>query len=425
MKKTSGIVLLLVLAFSLVPVPAFAGKAELSLKYWHAGVSGADFRIGEVEEYKLDPLNGYESESVGTDTLMLQFGAGRSFILSGSYSLSPTVSLGVSYWGVNRASQASFALDNLGAEFVEEGSNEWGDYILSWSDRLYLITPPEALDWLICLDLVWDGAYESNYWQRWYGEDDYYGNNSEAFIALEGNLSMSALDVSGTMTLTGPGWEMGLSGGIRKAAFNQNRSKGFELLSEAWDRLINEEADYHYYDADKHVFSVDSTVNVSAIGPQVGIEGEYALADRLVLKAGAKAGLLFGTAERHAKLKYDYWEYYWNKDLEEPAEWVLDGDYSLEYLYPSTKDPVRLSTYDLSFGLAYQISEQWSIEAGYYASIWNGIPSPVLAVYDEPDNGNGIASILNGSPSIPIRWEEDGARTITVGGLTIGLNFKF
>ncbi|MGB4286371.1 MAG: hypothetical protein WBK04_05665, partial [Bacillota bacterium] len=62
-----------------------------------------------------------------------------------------------------------------------------------------------------------------------------------------------------------------------------------------------------------------------------------------------------------------------------------------------------------SFGLAYQISEQWSIEAGYYASIWTGIPSPVLAVYDEPD----------------IRWEEDGARTITVGGLTIGLNFKF
>jgi hypothetical protein len=124
------------------------------------------------------------------------------------------------------------------------------------------------------LSLVWDGAYESNYWQRWYGEDDYYGNNSEAFIALEGNLSMSALDVSGTMTLTGPGWEMGLSGGIRKAAFNQNRSKGFELLSEAWDRLINEEADYHYYDADKHVFSVDSTVNVSAIGPQVGFEGD-------------------------------------------------------------------------------------------------------------------------------------------------------
>jgi len=408
----------LVLAFSLVPVPAFAGKAELSLKYWHAGVSGADFRIGEVEEYKLDPLNGYESESVGTDTLMLQFGAGRSFILSGSYSLSPTVSLGVSYWGVNRASQASFALDNLGAEFVEEGSDEWGDYILSWSDRLYLITPPEALDWLICLDLVWDGAYESNYWQRWYGEDDYYGNNSEAFIALEGNLSMSALDVSGTMTLTGPGWEMGLSGGIRKAAFNQNRSKGFELLSEAWDRLINEEADYHYYDADKHVFSVDSTVNVSAIGPQVGIEGEYALADRLVLKAGAKAGLLFGTAERHAEITHDPWEYYWDGEEEVFVGWVpVEGAY-FKKEYPSTTDTIRFSTYDLSVDLAYQITEQWSAEAGYYVSIWSGVPSLVQSSVDVFETGDD-------DYGYEVFWEQQEARSIFVSGLTVGLSYKF
>jgi len=39
MRKVLGIVLL-VLAVSLVSVPAFAEKAELSLKYWHAGVGG-------------------------------------------------------------------------------------------------------------------------------------------------------------------------------------------------------------------------------------------------------------------------------------------------------------------------------------------------------------------------------------------------
>ena len=109
MKKTSGIVLLLVLAFSLVPVPAFAGKAELSLKYWHAGVSGADFRIGEVEEISLIRLT---AMSLNCRHRYAYVAVRRWEEL---YSirvilLSPTVSPGVSYWEVNRASQASFAL---------------------------------------------------------------------------------------------------------------------------------------------------------------------------------------------------------------------------------------------------------------------------------------------------------------------------
>jgi hypothetical protein len=38
MKKASGIGLVLVLVLCLASVQAFAEKAELSLKYWYAGV---------------------------------------------------------------------------------------------------------------------------------------------------------------------------------------------------------------------------------------------------------------------------------------------------------------------------------------------------------------------------------------------------
>jgi len=47
MKKVLGIVLL-VLALTLVSVPAFAQKAELSLKYWHAGVGGRICGLGTM-----------------------------------------------------------------------------------------------------------------------------------------------------------------------------------------------------------------------------------------------------------------------------------------------------------------------------------------------------------------------------------------
>ena len=113
MKKALGIVLVM-LALGLVSVPAFAQKAELSLKYWHAGVGGADLWVadyGEYEEpggvgltaYGVHQLNGSPVGDyvVGTEKLVLQPGIGRSFILSGSYFLSPSTSVGISYWGLN------------------------------------------------------------------------------------------------------------------------------------------------------------------------------------------------------------------------------------------------------------------------------------------------------------------------------------
>jgi hypothetical protein len=411
-KKVLGIVLL-VLAFSLVSAPAFAQQVELSLKYWHAGVGGADLWVADCAEYEVPveeddmavgvlQLNGYPPDGLlSEERLTLQFGAGKSFVLSGSYSLSPTVSVGVSYWGLGRTDKVAKALDNNGAEFEEEEDGS----IYRWSDRYYLLAVP----WL-----DEDIPFESHYWERWYSEDDYYGSNFEGLITGEGSLSMSALDVSGMKALTGPDWKVGFSGGIRKAAFSQSQVIIFEALYENWDKLIPEH-DYEY-GSEKYRLGLDSTLNVSAIGPQVGIEGTYALADKLALKAGAKAGLLFGTAQTDATVKASLWDY-----DQETYEWILDEE-SVESIPHSSTDAVRITTYDLSAALAYRITDQLSVEAGYYASIWRGVPSLVQFSLDE-SMGADVAE--DGGDSDPILWKQPEARTITVRGLTLGVNFKF
>ena len=77
-------------------------RAELSLKVLVSGVGGADVWVADCEEYDSsdwedDPELGDGFEvGVGllsVEKLMLHFAPGTSFILSGSYSLSPSVSL--------------------------------------------------------------------------------------------------------------------------------------------------------------------------------------------------------------------------------------------------------------------------------------------------------------------------------------------
>ncbi|MFY9544381.1 MAG: hypothetical protein WAQ94_06395 [Bacillota bacterium] len=423
MKKASGIGLVLVLVLCLASVQAFAEKAELSLKYWYAGVGGADVWVADCEEYDSsdwedDPeLGDWFEVGVGllsVEKLMLHFAPGTSFILSGSYSLSPSVSLGVSYWGLSRNDKVIKALDYPG--YFEEDI-PWSDGDVEgrdqWGETYYRITFP----WLYYTEGVWGEYGEWSY--SGVGHEEYGEYLNEGLIRGNGDLLMSALDVSGRKSFSGPGWEVGFSGGIRKATFSQSQLTLYEYIGEEeWYQLNEDEVDSEFWGF-RAIIYTESILGVSAIGPQVSIEGTCALGDKLSLEAGAKAGFLFGTAETKASLGFEEWDY----DSDVSDEWNLYIEFEEEY--PLTKEPIRVSTYDLSFGLAYQIAEQWSIEAGYYASIWNGIPSLVQAVGDEPDNGNGYASISNGGPSIPIRWEEDGARTITVGGLTIGLNFKF
>ena len=416
MKMALGSVLLGV-ALSLVSVPAFAQQIELSLKYWHAGVGGADLWVADCSEYEdlygggstgfgVHQLNGYPvDDPLSEETLVLQFGTGRSFILSGSYFLTPTVSVGVSYWGLGRADRVAKALDNNGAEFVEVVEEYGVEY--HWSDKYYLLAAP----WL-----DGDNPFRSCYWDNRYSEDLYYGDNCEGLLNGEGGLSMSALDISGMKALTGAGWEVGLSGGIRKATFNQNQSTMFESLYEEWLKFPG----YDYqYSSRKYSLGLDSTLSVSAIGPQVGIEGTYALADKLALKAGAKAGLLFGTAQTDAKVKAGWWDY-----DPETSEWVLDLDEpDIDSEYPSTTDAIRIATHDLSAALAYHITEQWSVEAGYYASIWKGVPSLYCFAHN-------VEWGWNFYPIKPIyseeaAWEQPEPRDITVSGLTLGVNFKF
>ncbi|MFY9535164.1 MAG: hypothetical protein WAQ73_00990, partial [Bacillota bacterium] len=244
--------------------------------------------------------------------------------------------------------------------------------------------------------------------------------NSEGLITGEGALSMSALDVSGTKALSGASWELGLLGGIRRAVFNQDQSIGFVELEEGWDKELPEYD--HLYWATKYVTGFDSALSVNAVGPQVGIEGTFALGDKLLMKAGAKAGFLFGTSETRAKITGRVWHY-------APAisdEWLLRDDEGFEDEYPLSKDAIRISTYDLSFDLAYHITDQLSIEAGYYTSVWNDIPSLVQARFDGILDEPGATTTLNGGYLIPIVvWEQPKPRAVTIGGLTVGLNVRF
>lgn len=408
MKRALGILLLLVLVLGLVSLPAFAEKAELNLKYWHAGIGGADLWVADCEEYEVLYVEGedpydyyYPGDLLASEKLVLRFGTGTSFILSGSYLISPSVSLDVSYWSLSRSDKVSKALDypgeKLEGEFVDD---EDDTYIGEWSDSYYRIRLP----WSYETEGFW-----SWYWKWLWSDDTCQEESYEGVIIGQGDFSMSALDISGTKDLTGFGWEVGLSGGIRKASFDQSQLVGLKTFYEWWD----EDPPYYDYslsEGEKGSVYLDSTLSLSAIGPQVGFEGTYALADKLVLKAGAKAGLLFGTAKTHAEITHDPWEYYWDGEEEVFVGWVpVEGAY-FKKEYPSTTDTIRFSTYDLSVDLAYQITEQWSVEAGYYASIWSGVPSLVEVSVDADHF---------------ITWKKPEARTVTVSGLTIGANFKF
>jgi hypothetical protein len=92
MRKTLVIFLVLMLSLGLISVPGFAEQAELNLKYWHAGVGGAELWIGDYEAYKAVPeedepgelsclgvhlLNGVfpELELINKGKLILQFGS--------------------------------------------------------------------------------------------------------------------------------------------------------------------------------------------------------------------------------------------------------------------------------------------------------------------------------------------------------------
>lgn len=126
MKKALGIVLL-VLTLSLVSVPVFAEKVELNLKYWYAGVGGADQLVAEYEKYEVGevgigstvlPLQVGDSDY--SETLALKPGLGGSLILSGEYSIYPSLSVGVSYWGLSRVSE-------VGVEFINDYT---ADYLI-------------------------------------------------------------------------------------------------------------------------------------------------------------------------------------------------------------------------------------------------------------------------------------------------------
>ena len=50
---------------------------------------------------------------------------------------------------------------------------------------------------------------------QWVGHEEYGEYLNEGLIRGNGDLLMSALDVSGRKSFHGPGWEVGFSGGIR------------------------------------------------------------------------------------------------------------------------------------------------------------------------------------------------------------------
>lgn len=427
MRKVLGIVLL-VLALSLVSVPAFAQKAELSLKYWHAGVGGADLWVGDYGEYdEYEESNGSSvSDYVfSTEKLVLQPGAGGSFILSGSYFLSPSTSVGISYWGLSRAD--TVGVDLIAKETVEEELNlESGEWYRVFMNG-YLLRVP----W-------WDRNFLVDSLRAEWGGETYHGTGcyGEALLTCEGSLSMSALDISGTKVLAGPDWEVALSGGIRRANFSQNQLTTLEFYEEGYEY---EEDEYYYeYGFETWHFGLDSELSVSALGPQVGIEGKYALGDKLMLKAGAKAGVLFGTAIADAIWTGDY------EDVHE--EWegttnVYKDEWrdSIEVSYSAT-DSIQIATYDLSASLGYRITEQWSVEAGYYVSLWKGVPSLYVLKcndshydYDDwyyPDQylDDYLDDYYYDFENVEYglwAWEQPAARDIVVSGLTIGVNFKF
>ena len=234
---------------------------------------------------------------------------------------------------------------------------------------------------------------------------------------------MSALDISGTKTLAGPDWELALSGGIRRAVLNQHQLTALELSTEGeeegydygWDEY------YEYYTSSILNLGLDSKLSISAVGPQAGIEGGYALADKLILNIGARAGFLFGTAVSDAVWKVDYMghdeDYYYSDDPEDGETYDYEWREMVKMPY-SAKDAVRITTYDLNASLGYQITEQLSVEAGYYASLWKGIPS--LSFYNY--NDSPYHDLLGSEESA---WEQPAARDIVVSGLTFGVNFKF
>ena len=86
--------------------------------------------------------------------------------------------------------------------------------------------------------------------------------------------------------------------------------------------------------------------------------------------------------------------------------------------YPLTQDTIRISTYDLGIDMAYRITEQWSAEAGYYVSIWSGVPSLVKSSVDVFETGDD-------DYGYEVFWEQQEARSIFVSGLTVGLSYKF
>ena len=377
MKKMLGIVLL-VLALSLVSVPAFAQQVELDLKLWYPGVVGADEWVADYGTYDVEAIESYGVSVLqweppphkDENELVLRPGSGLSFILSGEYFIFPSISVGGSYWGLSRAAEVGVELENeymffpLSATTTLNGDPEWYWMKLPWFEDE--------------IPVVWENVV----------------------LAGKETLSMSALDVHATKTFSGPGWEAGLSGGVRRAAFNEHLSTELGIV----------------FGDDKVTIGPDSKLNVSAIGPHVGIAGSYTLADNLALKAGAKAGLLFGTAQAEAMAKRRLWDY-----DPETFEWILNEDDPVGSQHEAT-DSIRITTYDLSACLAYRITEQLSVEAGYYASIWRGVPSLFQFRLDESvaptvaeDDGDGDA----------ILWKQPEARTITVRGLTLGVNFKF
>ena len=409
MTKVFGIVLL-VLVLSLVSVPAFAQQVELDLKLWYPGVVGADEWVAdygtyEVEEYPngLLTLQWEPPPHKDENELVLQPGSGLSFILSGEYFILPSISVGGSYWGISRVDEVDVELESeymffsSSATTTLNGDPEWYWIKLPWFEDEFLV------------------------WQK-------------AGLAGKETLSMSALDGYVTKTFSGQGWEAGLSGGVRRATFNERLSTELDLIEEDEGEYEVGGDYYREWWGYRSSYDLSSKVSVSATGPLVGINGTYALADRLALKAGAKAGLLFGTAETDATLAYESWYYEYTEEIPNsegfhvtPAQ-AEEASYEWELLFseevPPHKatDAIRITTLDLSAALAYQITDQWSVEAGYYAAILTGVPSLFqfngdeyiwFDIAEDGDNGD------------PIPWEQPEARTITVRGLTLGVNFKF
>ena len=239
---------------------------------------------------------------------------------------------------------------------------------------------PEGYAWETSEGFV--NVWESEFSSYWYSNGQYYPTATKYLVARDFALNSYWLRAE---IPTGKNFKIigGLGYNRWKTSDSQSidgmqhsESSGYIWTGEYYSSVYNRKYEFH----------TNSTAKVNTLGLELGLDGNYPVTGKLSLGgkilAGWQTGIVkesgFFLGDEEIFESYMYWYdgygYGWMIEESIRNEIPFLNEYS-----------TKIKTIETELNLQYELSPQWSLQAGYFYNRLTGIPIPARFHYQSSD----------------------------------------